>query len=245
MAGIANSALAQELTEYVTRPDEHASLRSRFEQAPSAIQDLAAALIAGRQREVASLTEQALAEGHPPGVILDRGLIAGMTLVGIKFRDRHIFVPEVLVAARAMKAGMALLEPILAASGAVPRGTVVMGTVKGDLHDIGKNLCIIMLRGAGFEVVDLGVDTRPEKFVEAVQVHRAPVVGLSALLTTTMPSMAKTIKAFEDAGLRDSVKCIVGGAPVTPEFAAQVSADGYGKDAVACVELAGRMVAGL
>jgi 5-methyltetrahydrofolate--homocysteine methyltransferase len=130
------------------------------------------------------------------------------------------------------------LEPILSASGIEPLGTVVMGTVKGDLHDIGKNLCIMMLRGAGFTVHDLGVDTKPDEFIDAVHEHNAHVVGMSALLTTTMPNMGRTIQAFEDADLRDSVKIMVGGAPVTEEFAEDMGADGYGKDAIACVEKA-------
>ena len=161
-----------------------------------------------------------------------------MAVVGIKFRDNIIFVPEVLVAARAMKAGMAHVEPILSASGIKPLGTVVMGTVKGDLHDIGKNLCIMMLRGAGFTVHDLGVDTKPDQFIEAVHEHNAQIVGMSALLTTTMPNMGRTIQAFEEEGLRESVHMMVGGAPVTQEFAEDMGADGYGKDAIACVEKA-------
>ena len=170
------------------------------------------------------------------------GLIAGMAIVGVKFRDNIIFVPEVLVAARAMKAGMAHLEPILSASGIEPVGTVIMGTVRGDLHDIGKNLCIMMLRGSGFVVHDLGVDTKPDEFIDAVVEHDAKVLGMSALLTTTMPNMGKTIDAFEEAGLREMVKIMVGGAPVTQEFADDMGADGYGKDAIACVEKAKELV---
>ena len=165
----------------------------------------------------------------------------GRTMFGIKFRDNIIFVPEVLVSARAMKAGMVHIEPILSASGIEPIGTVVIGTVKGDLHDIGKNLCIMMLRGGGFVVIDLGVDTSPEEFLEAVAEHDAHVIGMSALLTTTMPNMAKTVEAFKDAGLREKVRFMVGGAPVTPEFADDVGADGYGKDAMAAVELATKL----
>ena len=165
-----------------------------------------------------------------------------MALVGIKFRDNIIFVPEVLVAARAMKAGMAHVEPILSASGIEPLGTVIMGTVKGDLHDIGKNLCIMMLRGAGFTVHDLGVDTKPEEFIDAVMEHDAQLLGMSALLTTTMPNMGKTIEAFEEMGMRDQVKIMVGGAPLSQEFADDMGSDGYGKDAMACVELASRLL---
>ncbi len=170
------------------------------------------------------------------------GLVPGMAVVGVKFRDNIIFVPEVLVAARAMKAGMAYLEPILSASGIKPVGTVIMGTVKGDLHDIGKNLCIMMLRGAGFTVHDLGVDTKAEAFIDAVVEHGAQILGMSALLTTTMPNMGKTIEAFEEAGLRGEVKVMVGGAPLNQEFADEMGADGYGKDAMACVDLAKRLI---
>ena len=173
---------------------------------------------------------------------MDDGLIAGMAVVGIKFRDNIIFVPEVLVAARAMKAGMAYIEPILSESGVEPIGTVVMGTVKGDLHDIGKNLCIMMLRGAGFVVHDLGVDTQPEEFIDEVADKGADILGMSALLTTTMPNMGRTIEAFEEAGLRGLVRIMVGGAPLSQEFADDMGADGYGKDAMACVDLAREFV---
>ncbi|MCI0440911.1 MAG: corrinoid protein [Chloroflexi bacterium] len=199
-------------------------------------------LIVGNHHEVDRLTMQALEDGFSANTILDDGLISGMAIVGIKFRDNIIFVPEVLVAARAMKAGMAHVEPILSASGIEPVGTVVMGTVKGDLHDIGKNLCIMMLRGAGFVVHDLGVDTKPEKFIEAVMEHEAGILGMSALLTTTMPNMGRTIDAFEEQGVRDAVKIMVGGAPLSQEFADDMGADGYGKDAIACVDLAKRFV---
>jgi 5-methyltetrahydrofolate--homocysteine methyltransferase len=165
-----------------------------------------------------------------------------MAIVGVKFRDNIIFVPEVLVAARAMKAGMAHIEPILSESGIEPMGTVIMGTVKGDLHDIGKNLCIMMLRGSGFVVHDLGVDIKPDDFIEAVAEKEAQVLGMSALLTTTMPNMGKTIDAFEEAGMREIVKIMVGGAPVTQEFADDMGADGYGKDAIACVDKAKELI---
>ena len=154
-----------------------------------------------------------------------------------------IFVPEVLACARAMKAGMAYIEPILSASGVEPVGVAVMGTVKGDLHDIGKNLCIMMLRGSGFVVHDLGVDVSPDDFIEAIEEHKAPLLGMSALLTTTMPNMGLTIEAFIDEGLRDDLRIMVGGAPVTQEFADDMGADGYGKDAMACVELARSLMA--
>ncbi len=234
---IVNEGLMKEL-EHVTRPSELGNLRSIFDKADPLMQEMAYALIIGNQHDVDRLTREALDEGYSANIVLDDGLVSGMALVGIKFRDNIIFVPEVLIAARAMKAGMVHLEPILSASGIEPLGTVVMGTVKGDLHDIGKNLCIMMLRGAGFTVHDLGVDTKPDEFIDAVHEHNAHVVGMSALLTTTMPNMGRTIQAFEDADLRDSVKIMVGGAPVTEEFAEDMGADGYGKDAIACVEKA-------
>ena len=184
------------------------------------------------------LVKEALGKGYSASTVLDDGLLGGMAIVGVKFRDNIIFVPEVLIAARAMKAGKAHIEPILSASGVKPLGTVIMGTVKGDLHDIGKNLCIMMLRGAGFVVHDLGVDTAPDEFVDAVQQHSAQLVGMSALLTTTMPNMGRTISAFEEAGLRDNVRIMVGGAPVTQEFADEMGADGYGENAVECVDKA-------
>ena len=223
---------------YVTKPAEVNHIQSLFEKSAPIMHDIAYNLIVGKHTEVDRLTKEALDEGFPANTILDDGLIAGMAIVGIKFRDNVIFVPEVLVAARAMKAGMTHIEPILSASGIEPMGTVVMGTVKGDLHDIGKNLCIMMLRGAGFVVHDLGVDTKPDEFIDAVMEHGAEVLGMSALLTTTMPNMGKTIEAFEEAGLRDTVKIMLGGAPLTQEFADDMGADAYGGNAIACVDLA-------
>ena len=241
LSDIANETLRTEIEEFVDRPDEIERNVELFANASEAMQNIAAALIEGDNILVDQLTQDALEEGVPALEVMDDGLIAGMGIVGIKFREGFIFVPEVLVCARAMKAGMAHIEPILAASGNEPIGTVIMGTVKGDLHDIGKNLCIMMLRGGGFIVHDLGVDTSPEEFLEAVEEHDAHVIGMSALLTTTMPNMAKTVEAFKDAGLRDRVRFMVGGAPVTPEFADDVGADGYGKDALAAVEIATRL----
>ncbi|MBK35002.1 MAG: cobalamin-binding protein [Gemmatimonadetes bacterium] len=206
------------------------------------MQDMAAALIDGDNDTVDQLTREALDEGIEALEVMDDGLIAGMGIVGIKFRENIIFVPEVLACARAMKAGMAHIEPILSASGIDPVGTVIMGTVKGDLHDIGKNLCIMMLRGSGFVVHDLGVDTSEDEFMDAVEEHEASLLGMSALLTTTMPNMGKTIEAFIDADLREDVKIMVGGAPVTQEFADDMGADGYGKDALACVDLAKQLL---
>jgi len=235
---IENEFIRQEIEEYIERPDERQRTINTFAKARPAMQLIAAALIDGDNDAVDRLTREALDSGIEALEVMDYGLIAGMGIVGIKFRQNFIFVPEVLACARAMKAGMAHIEPILSASGIDPIGRVIMGTVKGDLHDIGKNLCIMMLRGAGFEVFDLGVDTSPDRFIEAVEEYKAPLLGMSALLTTTMPNMGKTIEAFIDADLRDEVKIMVGGAPVTQEFADDMGADGYGKDALACVALA-------
>jgi len=239
---IVNEGIKSELV-HISKPTELTHITEMFEKVDPIMQEMAYALIKGDQNEVGRMTKQALDDGYSANTILDDGLVSGMAVVGIKFRDNIIFVPEVLVAARAMKAGMVHVEPILSASGVEPIGTVVMGTVKGDLHDIGKNLCIMMLRGAGFVVEDLGVDTKPDEFIDATMEHGAKVLGMSALLTTTMPNMGKTIQEFEDAGLREDVKIMVGGAPVTQEFADDMGADGYAKDAIACVELAKQLVA--
>ncbi len=242
IADIANEFIRDEIEEFIERPEEIERTVNTFAKARPGMQDISAALIDGDNNTVDKLTKAALDDGIEALEIMDDGLIAGMGVVGIKFRDNFIYVPEVLACARAMKAGMAYIEPILSASGVEPAGTVVMGTVKGDLHDIGKNLCIMMLRGSGFIVHDLNVDTSPDEFIEAVEEHKAPLLGMSALLTTTMPNMGKTIDAFIDADLRDDVKIMVGGAPVTQEFADDMGADGYGKDALACVELAKRLM---
>ena len=234
---LVNEGLKKEF-EYVTRPGERKHIGEALDRADPLMQEVAYALIVGAHLEVDRLVKEALGKGYAANTVLDDGLLGGMAIIGVKFRDNIIFVPEVLVAARAMKFGMAHIEPILSASGIPPIGTVIMGTVKGDLHDIGKNLCIMMLRGAGFIVHDLGVDTAPEKFVAAVQEHHAQLVGMSALLTTTMPNMGRTINAFEEAGLRDQVRIMVGGAPVTQEFADEMGADGYGENAVECVDKA-------
>ena len=239
---IENGFIREEIEEYLERPNEIEIAINTFAQVTPAMQEIAAALIDGDHHTVDRLTSEALGKGTGALEIMDDGLIAGMSIVGIKFRENFIFVPEVLACARAMKAGMAYIEPILSASGIEPVGTVVMGTVKGDLHDIGKNLCIMMLRGSGFVVHDLSVDTSEDEFIDAVEEHEADILGMSALLTTTMPNMGKTIEAFIDADLRDDVKIMVGGAPVTQEFADDMGADGYGKDAVECVELANRLL---
>ena len=240
---IANAFIRSEIEEFIERPEEIERMVNMFAAASERMQNIAAALIDGDNTTCDELTKLALDDGITALEIMDNGLIAGMSIVGIKFRENFIFVPEVLACARAMKAGMAYIEPILSASGVEPIGTAVMGTVKGDLHDIGKNLCIMMLRGAGFIVHDLGVDVSPDDFIEAIEEHSAPLLGMSALLTTTMPNMGLTIEAFIDEGMRDDLRIMVGGAPVTQEFADDMGADGYGKDAMACVELARSLMA--
>ncbi len=240
---IQNDFIRQEIEEYIERDDERARIIALYARTSPEMQAIAAGIIDGQHVSVEELTLKALEQGNHALVIMDDGLIAGMAIVGIKFRENFIFVPEVLACARAMKAGMKHIEPILSAAGIEPVGKVVMGTVKGDMHDIGKNLCIMMLRGAGFEVIDLGVDTSADDFITAVEENDAKVVGMSALLTTTMPNMGKTIEAFVDADLRDDVKFMVGGAPVTPDFAVDMDADSYGETAVECVDVAKRLIA--
>jgi 5-methyltetrahydrofolate--homocysteine methyltransferase len=199
------------------------------------LSELAQHLIDGHAEEVAALTKAALDDGRSPAEILEQGLIAGMRVVGERFRDNIIFVPEVLVSARAMKAGMAHLEPVLTACGIEPVGTVVIGTVKGDIHDIGKNLVGMMLKGAGFRVVDLGVNTPLPKFLAAIDEHRPHIVGMSALLTTTMGQMKVNIAAFRERGLHERLRVMVGGAPVSEDYARAIGADGHGKDATGAV----------
>ena len=205
------------------------------------LKGIAAALIEGKREEVAAKVKQAIDEGVEPGTILNKGLVAGMAVIGERFRKNIIYVPEVLIAARAMKAGLELLKPLLIEKGVEPVGVVVIGTVKGDLHDIGKNLVAMMLQGGGFEVIDLGTDVSAEKFIEAARQHKAKVVAMSALLTTTMPQMAAVVKAVQQAGL-DNVRCMIGGAPVTQSYAEEIGADGYAADAASAVDLAQSLV---
>ncbi|HHJ00814.1 MAG TPA: cobalamin-binding protein [Candidatus Aerophobetes bacterium] len=196
----------------------------------------------GKADEVRDMVKKALDEGQEVEKILNEGLIAGMNVVGEKFKRNEFYVPEMLIAARAMKAGMEVLRPILVQKDVKPLGTVVLGTVRGDLHDIGKNLVGMMLEGAGFEIVDLGVDVSPEKFVQTVKEKKAQIVGLSALLTTTMPSMKDVIKALEEEGIRDKVKVMIGGAPVTQNYADEIGADGYAPDAASAADKAKELV---
>lgn len=208
----------------------------------SQIEAIYQAVLDGNAPAAKAGVEKALAEGIAPDVILKEGLIAAMGEVGRLFEENEYFVPEMLVSARAMQNGLSVLKPHLAEVGAKPTGKVVIGTVKGDLHDIGKNLVAMMLEGAGFEIVDLGTDVSPEKFVKAVLEQKPQLVGMSALLTTTMPSMGTTVKALVEAGVREQVKVMIGGAPVTDAFAKQIGADGYAPDASSAVRLAKSLV---
>jgi len=204
-------------------------------------QAMADALIKGQAPTVKELVQAAVDEGVTPGDILTNGMIAGMSVVGERFKKNEIYVPEVLIAARAMHAGMDVIKPLLTESGVQPKGVFAIGTVKGDLHDIGKNLVMMMMEGAGFRVIDLGVDVNPEKFVEAAK--EAKIIGMSALLTTTMPAMKTTIDAIKAAGIRETVKIVVGGAPLTQAYADQIGADGYAPDAASAVDTVNEFVA--
>ena len=207
------------------------------------LEKLNEALIQGDWKTAAAVTQAALAEGVAPLTIVTGHLVPAMDEVGRLFDCEEYFVPEMLLSARAMKAAMEIIRPLLTESGVEPIGRVVIGTVKGDLHDIGKNLVAAMLEGGGFEVIDLGADVAPELFIEAASTRHANLVALSALLTVTMPSMKTTIDAFRAAGVRERVKIIVGGAPVTQQYADSIGADGYGESAGAAVALARRLVA--
>ncbi|MCC6443454.1 MAG: corrinoid protein [Armatimonadetes bacterium] len=200
------------------------------------LKELQESVLNGNRKKSEELTRKALDEGASPVEIINEGLIPGMQVVGEKFKCNEFYVPEVLVAARAMQSAMALVKPLLAAGDIKARAKVAIGTVQGDLHDIGKNLVMMMLEGAGFEIVDCGVDVSPEKFLEAVKDKGASVIAMSALLTTTMPGMKTTIQALDEAGLRDKITVLVGGAPVTQEYADEIGADGYAPDAASAVD---------
>ncbi len=202
---------------------------------------LAQAVIDGKQGAAVEITKAALKEGMAAKSVLYDGLVAGMDIVGARFKNNDIYIPEVLIAARAMKMAMEILEPELAKAGVKPVGKFLIGTVQGDLHDIGKNLVAMMLKGAGFEVIDLGVDVRPEKFVERAKATGVQLVGMSTLLTTTMPSMEKTLKALKAAGI--PAKVMIGGAPVTQGYASKIGADGFAPDAASAVDVAKKLVA--
>jgi 5-methyltetrahydrofolate--homocysteine methyltransferase len=205
------------------------------------LNDLTAAVAAGKRTDTVRLTQELLAAGTLPQAVVEQGLVPGMAIVGERFKKNEIFVPEMLVAARAMKEALKLLEPLLAQAGIKPKYTAIIGTVQGDLHDIGKNLISMMWRGANFAVVDLGTNVSPEKYLAAAQEHKAHLVGLSALLTTTMPAMKETVRAIKAAGL-SGTKIMIGGAPITQEFADDIGADGYAADAGTAVDVAKQLV---
>ena len=207
-----------------------------------ALQTIASKLYEGDEEAVAQLVQKALDGGMGAPEVLQGGLIAGMDEVGKDFKAGDLFVPEVLIAARAMHAGMSVLRPLLAEADVPSAGKYVIGTVKGDLHDIGKNLVKMMVEGAGFETIDLGTDAEPSVFVEAVREHQPDILGMSALLTTTMVNMKATIEALEEAGVRDSVKVMIGGAPVTQAFSDEIGADAYAPDAASAVDVARELV---
>ena len=206
------------------------------------LSQISSAIMEGKKDDIGQLTQQGLDEGLNAKQILDDGLMKGMEVVGVRFKAGDMFVPEVMRCARTMLNAMEILDPLLAETGAKMVGKVLMGTVKGDLHDIGKNLVGMMCRGAGFQVKDIGINVEPETFVEAVKEFQPDIVGMSALLTTTMRAMGDTIKALEEAGVRDSVKIMVGGAPVTQSFADKIGANGYAPNAAAAADLAKKFV---
>lgn len=208
----------------------------------SDFQNLAQAVIGANQQGVKEITRSMIDGGVDPVRIINEGLIPGMNVVGVRFKAGDMFVPEVMMSAKAMSVGIEMVKPLIAEGDMPSQGTVVMGTVKGDLHDIGKNLVIMMLESAGFKVIDLGVDVPADTFVKAVKEHRAQIVGLSALLTTTMLAMKATLETLRQEGVTDRVKVIIGGAPVSQEFADQIGADGYAPDAAAAAELCRALV---
>ena len=199
------------------------------------------ALLAGKKDRVETLVDQALASGLTAANVLNEGLIVGMERLGVLFKNNEVFIPEVLVSARAMNAGMAKLEPLLVKEGIKPKGAVVIGTVKGDLHDIGKNIVAMMLKGAGYKIIDLGIDVSPEKYVASAKENGASIIALSALLTTTMVQMKNVVEAVKAAGLE--IPVIIGGAPVTRDYADEIRAQGYAPDAASAVEEVGRILA--
>lgn len=204
----------------------------------STLASMAEMLMKGKANDVKALVEKALSEGIAPGKILNEGLLSGMGIIGERFKKNEVYVPEVLIAARAMKAGMSVLQPKLTSAGFEPIGTAVIGTVKGDLHDIGKNLVGMMLEGAGFKVVDLGIDVEPQKYIQAARDNNAKVIGVSALLTTTMTNMKAVVDAVKASDLAGKARVMIGGAPVTQAFCNEIGADGYAPDAASAADLA-------
>ncbi|MEI7940095.1 MAG: corrinoid protein [Verrucomicrobiota bacterium] len=207
------------------------------------LKELYEAVVSGNAKATQAITQQALADGVDPLKLVNEYMVPAMDEVGRRFEANEYFVPELLISARAMKASLEIIRPILTARGDKPVGRVAIGTVKGDLHDIGKNLVASLLEGGGFEVIDLGVNVSPEKFIETVNSRQANIIAMSALLTTTMPSMKTTIDALKQAGVRDKVKVLIGGAPITQKYADEIGADGYSENAVGAVALAKKAVA--
>ena len=208
----------------------------------SILDDIKDNLIKGKAKDVKELVDKAIKDKVNPADILNKGLLAGMSLIGERFKKNEVYVPEVLIAARAMKAGMENLKPLLVKAGVKPIGTVVVGTVKGDLHDIGKNLVCMMLEGAGFKVVDAGINVEPDKMVQLAKENNADVIGASALLTTTMTNMKTVVDSVKSSGLSGKVKVMIGGAPVTQAFADEIGADGYAPDAASAADLARKLI---
>jgi 5-methyltetrahydrofolate--homocysteine methyltransferase len=208
----------------------------------SDLKNLYDAILNGDMKSAVALTQQAIADKRDPAEIINGTMIPAMSEVGRLYEEEEYFVPEMLLSARAMKGALELLRPLMASSGMEPTGRVIFGTVAGDLHDIGKNLVISMLEGAGFEVIDLGIDVTPQRFIDAIKEEKPHIIGMSALLTVTMPAIKTTIDAISAAGLRDGVKIMIGGAPVTAEYARQVGADGYSVNASAAVTVAKQMI---
>lgn len=208
----------------------------------SVLEDISQSLIKGKADDVKAQVQQAVDENVPAADILNKGLLGGMGYVGERFKKNEVYVPEVLIAARAMKSGMEVLKPHLASAGVEPIGTVIIGTVKGDLHDIGKNLVCMMLEGAGFNVVDAGINVEAEKLVELAKENKATVIGASALLTTTMTNMKDVVEAVKSAGMGDQVKVLIGGAPVTQAFCEEIGADAYAPDAASAADAAKELI---
>lgn len=208
----------------------------------SVLEQISENLIKGKAKEVKELVEKAIKEKVSPADILNKGLLHGMGTIGERFKKNEVYVPEVLIAARAMKSGMEILKPLLVAAGVKPVGTVIMGTVKGDLHDIGKNLVCMMLEGAGFKVVDAGINVEADKMVQLAKENNAGLIGASALLTTTMTNMKAVVDSVKSNGLSGKVRVIIGGAPVTQAFADEIGADGYAPDAASAADLAKKLV---
>jgi len=208
----------------------------------SVLEQISENLIKGKAKDVKELVEKAIQENVKPADILNKGLLAGMSIIGERFKKNEVYVPEVLIAARAMKMGMDVLKPLLVSAGVEPIGTVVVGTVKGDLHDIGKNLVRMMLEGAGFKVIDAGINVEPDKFVQLAKENNAALIGTSALLTTTMTNMKAVVDAVKSAGLDGKIQVMIGGAPVTQAFADEIGANGYAPDAASAADLAKKLI---